>query len=209
MASGLVAALMRETCVEKHRLVVTLVTDISGGRRPCRASVKRDQRMRPTSPAVRCRLRRRLIPAANESGRPIALDLAAAPPHLHRRPPGDPNGQYRRGLHPPAPSTLEVTPPGVVAGQAVMVSASMVVNRSGSVTSSVLPRSSAPSPDHVPAIHAQAAVQTERHGPTRPASTPGHGRPRDCRRARPPWRAVRRSQRSSSQLSPGRRQVTG
>ena len=44
------------------------------------ASVKRDQCMRPNSPAVRCRLRRHLVPAADEPGRPIALDLAASRP---------------------------------------------------------------------------------------------------------------------------------
>jgi hypothetical protein len=43
VATGLVAALMRAACVEKHRQIVTLVTDIPGGRRPAVALGKRDQ----------------------------------------------------------------------------------------------------------------------------------------------------------------------
>jgi hypothetical protein len=60
--------------------------------------------MRPTSPAVRCRLRRPPDPAADEPGHPIALDLAAPLPHLHDRPPGDPDDQYRRGCTPGIPA---------------------------------------------------------------------------------------------------------
>ena len=48
------------------------------------AAVKRDRGRRPTSPAGRCRLRRRLDSATDEPGRPIALDsrhrAPAAPP---------------------------------------------------------------------------------------------------------------------------------
>jgi hypothetical protein len=50
--------------------------------------------MVPPSAAIR-------IHTADEPGHPIALDLAATLPHLHHRPPGDPSGQYRRGVAPP------------------------------------------------------------------------------------------------------------
>jgi hypothetical protein len=48
------------------------------------------------------RLRRPPDPAADEPGRPIALDSGAAVPQLHHRSPGEPGGQYAggRGLPP-------------------------------------------------------------------------------------------------------------
>jgi hypothetical protein len=66
MVNDLVAALMRDACVAKHRQVVSLVTDISAGAGvPAVALVKRDQGMRPcqtSPPSSNCR---------GKSGRPI------------------------------------------------------------------------------------------------------------------------------------------
>jgi hypothetical protein len=67
------------------------------------ATVKRDQGRRPNSLAGGAAFGGALIHSANEPDRPIALDLAATLPHLHRRPPGDPSGQHAGGVHPPAP----------------------------------------------------------------------------------------------------------
>src|SRR5215217_9658430 len=75
-ANGLVAALIRDVCVGKHRQVVSLVTDMpAGGRRSAVVPVKRDQGVRPNSPAVRCRLRRRLIQQPTSPAVPSRLTL--------------------------------------------------------------------------------------------------------------------------------------
>ena len=75
-ANGLVAALIREVCVAKHRQVVSLDTDMpAGGRRSAVVPVKRDLGVRPNSPAVRCRLRRRLIQQPTSPAVPSRLTL--------------------------------------------------------------------------------------------------------------------------------------
>jgi hypothetical protein len=108
VANGLVAALMRTACVLKHRQIVSwsLTCQQEAGV-PAVATVKCDRGRRPTSPAGWCHLRRPPDPAADEPGRPIALDSGTALPQLHRSP-GEPGGQYAGGRHP--------TPVGVKCG---------------------------------------------------------------------------------------------
>jgi hypothetical protein len=62
--------------------------------------------------------RRRRFIAPNNFGRPIALDLAVTVPHLHRRAPVDPSGQYRRGMAPPGTPRCDSQAAISAAGQA-------------------------------------------------------------------------------------------
>ena len=91
-------------CRKTHRQVVSLVTDIPAGRpASCRGLGQARSRHAANLAGWAVPPSAALDPAANEPGRPIALDLAAALPHLHRRPPGDRVASIAGGLHPPAP----------------------------------------------------------------------------------------------------------
>ena len=103
LANGLVVALIRAACVAKHRQVVSLVTDMpAGGRRSAVVPVKRDQGVRPNSPAVRCRLRRRLIHQPTSPAVPSRL-TSRRPCPICTTGPGRPEWPASSGVAPPAP----------------------------------------------------------------------------------------------------------
>jgi len=108
LANGLVVALIRAACVAKHRQVVSLVTDMpAGGRRSAVVPVKRDQGVRPNSPAVRCRLRRRLIHQPTSPAVPSRL-TSRQPCPICTTGPGRPEWPASPGVAPPGPPRCRV-----------------------------------------------------------------------------------------------------